>query len=134
MLKMQLQVKKAKCTSQPKLTSREKGEFRLRMASKKSMVASSRPAGNVYPQWPSGKCNISEGNSRSRSGIHIPAEGILSSFKSAAGVRNKAVVYSRPLMRRGSVLFRLPQHNKPLERDAAKSSGAPQLYRYVKKE
>ena len=131
MLKIQSQVKKEKCASQSRLTSRESGEFRLRIAGNKSMVASSRPAGNVYPLWPSGKCKISEGNSRSWSRIHIPAEGILSSFKSAAGVRNKVVVYSRSLMRWGSVLFCLPQHNKSLERDAAKSSGAPQLYRYV---
>ncbi len=51
------------------------------------------------------------------------------SLKSGVGVRNKAVVYSTPLMRRRTALFCPVLHNNSLERDAAKSGGAPQLCR-----
>ncbi len=63
--------------------------------------------------------------------IHIPVVGGLPSFKFRVVVGNKAVALSRPLMCRGTSHGYLSLHNNSLERDAAKSGGAPQLCRYV---
>ena len=61
--------------------------------------------------------------------IHIPAVGVLPSFKSGVGFGNNAVALLRPLMRRVTSHGCLSLHNNSLERDAAKSGGAPQLCR-----
>ena len=64
-------------------------------------------------------------------GVHILAVGVLPSFKSGVGVGNKAGALSSPLMRRVTSHGYPSLHNNSLERDAAKSGGAPQLCRYA---